>query len=924
MNQEEVSPTAEGMPGGGLSCEQALRQIERLVEECGLKEVERILLSAHLRTCPSCKAALDRMRRLEAGLKQAFSSIDVGSGFNRQVLAALPHSETDDAHVWPASWSGNEQIKESPRIPFNGGGRRRALSYFHSHRLAFSAIMLAVCAVSLAYLQHHFKGSSEADSPPILMDIGGGEGTVETPQGPAKLQSPYKLAAGEVITAHSAPLTFTLYCNAGHLGRVTLAAGSKFAAANRHSYSLPSGAAYFKVFKDRPRTSSEEFFEVEAGGLSTVRVTGTAFGLDLAFLSGDKVVVVEEGEVELRPRAGKVVLVPAGKETGLTGGEQARASDVNARLAWQVRSGDNSTVLSRGPAVVPPVPSTVAPPQAVRPAFDWLAEVNHLQLIGQTLADAVNMVAEAKDRPFALLALVAQAQEIAGTPRLSFSINGPLPLKSALAWMARDTGLRFDLDSGGVGHFYAAAPNEAWGPPTDGLIPDAILTAFKMPFARGGIPKDLPGKLQFLAARAKVTMIASRPCVENYAASEEEMRATSSQELLDALLARLNANAAYYDHVLFLAAPARIESLTMCVRRMKPPAAFSVESQWHHRWARDLKALLERETYPAAEVLPGVRTDSLLSGKPVFADLAWEAEDKTLRYRTGVAGQAILSALLARLVAPGAAVPGAAGILSERVELGPIADMEVLLKQAQQFMPVESRVKPPVFNRQAFVSKNLLLGEALEWAAWLGGRGLRDENNVLIVDDLNTCYGGVELQVLPLSALSARRPALAGALPEVLARLLPALYPSFFVNTELYCLRDAVVFRGDRRQLQLAQRLRGDLERALENSRADSVFDLAAWRPAWRMEIERNLTEPFQTLGEARLTGTFAWLLRQGALSSQLRCTVLVDPQALQECADKQAELEIAHRTVGQVLEQLAKSAGLKAQIEGQVIWLRP
>ena len=254
MSQEDVSPAADDMPGGGLSCEQALRQIERLVEEGDLKEVERLLLSAHLRACPACKAVLDRMRHLEAGLKQAFSSIDVGSGFNRRVLAALPHSETDDPL---AAWPVNGPINANSRLPFKGGVRPRALTYFRAHRLVFIVILCAICGASLAYLQRRSKGRSEADAAPIVMDIVGSGGRVESAQGAVELKSPYTLAAGEVLTAHGAPLTFTLYHNAEHLARVTLAHGSELSAANRHSYTLRHGAAYFKVFKDRPRTSSK-------------------------------------------------------------------------------------------------------------------------------------------------------------------------------------------------------------------------------------------------------------------------------------------------------------------------------------------------------------------------------------------------------------------------------------------------------------------------------------------------------------------------------------------------------------------------------------------------------------------------------------------------------------------------------------------
>jgi len=190
------------------------------------------------------------------------------------------------------------------------------------------------------------------------------------------------------------------------------------------------------------------------------------------------------------------------------------------------------------------------------------------------------------------------------------------------------------------------------------------------------------------------------------------------------------------------------------------------------------------------------------------------------------------------------------------------------------------------------------------------------------VDEARICYGNPQLQLLSLDPILEGRPELSGQLPSAFARLLPSLYPTFFAKADLRCLRNAVVFVGDRRQLQLAQRVRGALKQAYETRGA--AVDMRSWRPAWREEIDRNLSEPFQSSGAEALTGSFAWLLRQSALSSQLRCTVLVDPQSMKEHAgDAIPELDVREKTVGQVLEQLARQAGLRMAVEGEIVWLR-
>jgi hypothetical protein len=85
-----------------------------------------------------------------------------------------------------------------------------------------------------------------------------------------------------------------------------------------------------------------------------------------------------------------------------------------------------------------------------------------------------------------------------------------------------------------------------------------------------------------------------------------------------------------------------------------------------------------------------------------------------------------------------------------------------------------------------------------------------------------------------------------------------------------------------------------------------------------------SLAKPF-TCATPSLKGNFAGLLRQGELSSQLSCTILVDPVSMREKAGFEVrDLDAAGLTVGKVVEQLARAAGLRMVLEGGVVWLRP
>ncbi|MFH0938724.1 MAG: hypothetical protein V1899_05525 [Planctomycetota bacterium] len=587
-------------------------------------------------------------------------------------------------------------------------------------------------------------------------------------------------------------------------------------------------------------------------------------------------------------------------------------------------STDNSVVV-----VLPFAPNTVVTPvisvfpPELRTKLDWNAPVKDVSLAGKTFMEGLDVIAELMGKPTALLELFAKTRKIAGDAKLTFSIHDVMPLKTALTWMARDVGLKFELNADGAGLFRVAGMNEGWGAPTNGTLPEKVVTALKTPLlAPDDVPDDVPGMLQFFADSVGVTLICDRARLEQSIDLPKRLWKTNG-ELLEALLDALQANIAFYEHALFVAAPAKIEALTMVTRHVEPITAF-VGAPLQSIWARDFSALIEQQTYPPSQSAPGIRTDSSLSGRAAYTNLRIDNGGARVSCRTGLAGRILLITLLEKLSRPSPLALSVSSILFEQAPLGPITDIDLLIKQAQAVAPVERRVQIPTFPRQTFVNKNLTLGDALEWAAWLGGCGLRKENHALIVDDLNTCYGPAELQVLLLTSLIERRPTDAHFLPQTLAALLKELYPVFFENTELRCLKDRLVFNGDRRQLQLAQRLRNELARAMEANRDRQTFDVKTWRPVWRLDIEQNLSEPFKILGINNFSGAFAWLLQQSALSEQLRCAVLVDPQAMNDHAADSIQFDIRNASVGQILERLAKSVRLKMRIEGQVIWFRP
>ncbi|HYF48328.1 MAG TPA: hypothetical protein VEJ63_02920, partial [Planctomycetota bacterium] len=431
-----------------ISCEQARRQIERFVEDNDLKETERVLLSKHVKACAACHAVLDQAQRVQARLKDAFSTVETSRSFQQRLKDALLKTEILPAPEAPASKKPStpvstnigtpqtirqsqtqtrnsepelieakvtgplSEISDAPTRRLETGAHVRQRSVVRTiwaARVPVAALLLIGLGIGMIYVRS--RNSAPDDAPPTLMAISG-SGTVTKDNGLSQpLTDGHVLQPKELLNAGRATLSMTLTSGQSPIARVLLAPGSALRAQSRRSFTVTGGSVYFQVFKHRPRASANETFEVHAGTHGTVRVTGTAFVIEMSTPDG-ALVAVEEGSVDVRQPDG-VIGLAAGQELVFGPGRRPRDSNLAARLAWM----NPPAVVSTPPALVsgtkpaaPAVPPVV--PRDVKPAqFDWSADVGPLALYGKTLAEGVELLAEKLEQPAPLVELVEHARK---------------------------------------------------------------------------------------------------------------------------------------------------------------------------------------------------------------------------------------------------------------------------------------------------------------------------------------------------------------------------------------------------------------------------------------------------------------------------------------------------------------------------------
>ena len=951
-------------PNGGLdvmSCEQALRQIERMIEDSELKDIERALLFTHIRACPSCKAELQRRRQLELRLKETFAPLDTRADFNQRLMAALPNMDYKRAEAAPPPAGERSGARTSRLREVSGRAMAQLprLRWLYRWRVPLGvAALIAIGLVGYLLRSGTTSLQADADKPPIVLTLAGKAHVVGRDGASSNVLNERVLLPGESLSADVPGSDFTCWLDYGdaHLARVDLTNGAELTADNRHAYTLQKGSAHFDVQKNRPH-GPDEVFEVNIAKYGVVRVRGTVFDIKNAGTT-TALVQVQEGLVEVQAGAAvtkltvgqHVTLGPGGLgNPSVAVGILPPARDPHATLP---ATGGVDPLAKPAPAAPAPnsTPETpaVPVPEIAAGRFDWETMVGPLPLAGQTFAEGIDAVAARVGNPKAIteLALLARGPLISQENRLSFSVHSLMPARAVLAWMARDVSARFEVDAEGRGRLRLANADELPGPPTSEELPAAVRKALEAPLehlAGGGAGKiSLSSALDELAAGCKVTIIADNSDTLVSASEKTDAGRQTGNRRLDAILGGTHLCAAWYDHALYLAPGARIEALTMSERSSAPIAVLAGLPP-QEPWIGNLLAIVNGHVALPARVprsLPGMApsaslpayhdVDRALVGRRAFQNLSLADGDDgpLLRYRAGMIGHAWMTALLKELERGTEQVRGASG-LTQVPPSGSIKDINALIEIAKPFMPVESRLKNLPFNHQALAFKNLPLGRALEWGAWLQGCGIRQGVGGLVIDESAVCYGAPALQVVPLNPSAEHTLELANQLPGAFARLLPQLYPTFFAGVEIKTLSDRIAFVGDRRQLQLAQELFKSFDQELNEAPAsahgDKQLDLNTWLPASRRNLEKNLAEPYTGDGSGAVSGTFAGLLRQSGIGTQLHHTVVVDLTAMQQHhSDPVQSLDVSQLSLGQFIDALAHAAQMKVVLEGDVIWIKP
>lgn len=897
--QEFAAQSSAPQEGPKLSCAEALRQIDCLVEEGELKPAERTLLFAHLGSCRACRADLEQRRRVEARVREVFSALDTSPTFTPQVLAAL-------AGKHPAHAGAPDQEGEAPS-PGPLERLTRVIGGLGWGLWAAAATLLVLGPLTL-WLQ--LRGGQGAEAVASLASCEGLAVLVrDGNEMPARAGLP--LRRGDVLRPGPSPderaLLFGIAADGLRLADVRLAGGAKLRVEGRVHYFVEQGETYFLVH-GQPQHGAD-YFDVETP-LGRVLVLGTAFGVVVPSGHAEVVtVLVDAGRVRVLPWSGPEQTLEKGQECDLlkTGGASPPRAIQPGRLGRLRPEAGAASAPAREAPVERPQPSPAAPPR-----LDWDTPVSGIDFRGCALPQSLGRLAQHLGGAEELQGLVRASALFNAEATSGLVLRRPMPPAAVVRWLARESGLRFVSP----GTLRPAKPDEELGPPEPGALPPDWQAALDTAAEGAAMSGEALADLNALAARAWITLLAD---------VDPRLRCqlpTGAGLTLRAVLGQLAAAGldwAYYDGLVYVAPAPVLWKLTF-VPRTRNVAAW-VGRDLVPEWGLSLRNLAQslgshQDGRPA--LAPAV--------SPVLANVSLMPEEPRLHFTSGLSGTRTLSAALRLLEQGSPAAASPVAMLDAYLVPGALRDWDELAQQAAlRHTPVELRVPGRPFPAQAFLVQPMPLGQALEWAARLQGLGLRSEDGRVVVDKEDACYGPPMLQAVNLAALSRRRPELSRELPRALASLSQAVFPELLRGTEWFAVCDVLAFQGERRQLAAVQRMARELDSALAAWPALAKFDLHGWRPAWRRELEANLAEPVSGDRSGLLpAGAFAAVLRQSGLLAQLRATVLVDPQAMEHAAAQAIPaLDVRNLTLGQALGKLSAAAGLRMVLEDKVVWLR-
>jgi len=925
----------------GMACEHAQRQIERMAIDNDLRDVERHLLQLHLRGCAACRKAFENIRKLELEMKQTMAQLETAPRFTERVMAVLPasslgvsstHKQRVPVNRESSVFVTGSYIRSSPPTTPAPEGRS---FWMRRYTGVWLAVGLSITLIALLGFYASYARIRGENAPPCVAVVTGHALRVLPSNEQERVLNGDYIGSKEVLISGEKAVEMRLESEKKFIARLVLAPRSRLRAMNRHTYQLMQGAAYFQVAKDRPG-NEDEVFVVEATMRARVEVTGTAFCVDLQNASANgALIVVEEGTVRVSAGSIRQVAVQAGEEIDVAAADGGpRPTNLVARMEWMrapaaVAALPNAPTTSTGPAVetqavkpdAAPAPNNSVP---VAPPIDWNAIVADLPVAGQSFNNAWENLTQRVGPSQSLRNVQAQfTPHMDGDAmKVRFSAHAPLSLKNFVSWLARDVGCRFEIRDNGTVHVRRAVAGELPGLSTEGMLPPDMKSRLRTP------PEDAVGLrdaasledfMDRLGRRARLTIVANDPALLNAfavapASERNPLKYKTAGDWLRYAEKVCGARAIWYDGVIYFAPLDTVEELTSVQRtaEIEPAIAGATLKPEIARALRDIASSLRYES--------ATQAGAKRAGNAALADVAVAPTEVgrgglILRYTTGIAGDELLRDTLAQLKAGAPRANDPTRLFSQPMPPGTVRDLDELLEMSRKkLVAAESRVKLAPFTRQSFVAKNLDFGEALEWAAWLGGAGLRQENGLVVVDEPSRCYGPAKLQVLVLEGVpEALHPAAAARV----AALCPELYPSFFKDVRFFPLHGRIAFNGDLRQLLLAQRIGAALEDGF--ARGD-VASVETWMPPSRTKLNARLREKVQSSG--KLAGTFAGVLRQGSLASQLPGTVLVDPQAMKDAAA--LPVDVPATTLLDVLQQLAKQARLNMTLEGDVVWFHP
>jgi hypothetical protein len=874
-----------------------------MVEEGNLMNTERALLMAHLNGCSACRGNLEHRRQLDARLRDVFAGLDTGPGFTARLLALIPKREAGISSAWrrpSVRVSGTQRAAPD-------GTRARGASVWTGRTLALPLVAAAALLVVVA-AWWFLRASPVTATPPLVADQTENL-MVERDGKVLALTRGMALQAGDELTVKPQPEadmgTSELSAETQPFCSIRLLSGARLLVRARGRYELRQGEAYFDVNPDRP--GKDRSFNVETF-CGQVQVVGTSFGIIVPSSQAVRVtVVVDKGKVLLKPLSGQSQTVSAGNECDLkkdggTGTPLPILANRMPRLRSLDMVAENPTAVNRtethpDQAAVKPLPGHV----------DWNTAVDNLDFSGSSLSKALQDLQKRMGPTAEWPLLIEEASKLAPEGTSSLIVRRPLSADTVVRWLAREQDLRFTPPS----TLRMATGTEPPGVAENGELPSALATQLDTEM---DLPDaELPGgqMLRLLAERTGFAVL-----VDAHANLPRVQRHTTWRAALEQLASSSDTDWAWYDGILYLAPRRQIETLTM-VPRSEPlenwlgPRPLPV-------WERSLK-----------QILSGLSVDreghlTLNADRPVLSAVALYPDDRGIQFTTGIRGARIVSTLRALLQEGSVSVADPVAVLNELEASGPYRELGDLIVPSARRANVIYEGERREFPMQSFMVRRMPLGRALDAAARLHGLGLRIEPGRIVVGGYATCYGGPVLNSVLLASSARRCPRVALQLPETLARQAQACFPERLRGVEWLPLRDALIFRGDRSQLAAVQNVAAEMELAI--AAAPDTFDPQTWQPHWRQELEENLKEPFLGDGSGTLpAGSFVGLLRGSGLFIPLKAEVLVDPAAMKELAARPLPaLNVRGMTIGQALNTLAKTAGLRVIIEDGVIWLRP